>query len=75
MPPSQLRLAPAGNYYGMYRGGFTGDFVMSKAKYKKLKRGGPLKIPKYKTQCLQGGARDDCDPVALRADPPRGRGW
>lgn len=73
--PKRAAKAPAGNYYGMYRGGFTGDFVMSRAKYRKLKRGGPMKIPKYKTQCLQGGARDDCDPVALRADPPRGRGW
>ena len=67
-------------YYQMYRGkGFTGAFIMHRGKYAAA-GGAKVKIAKYKSQCLTLTAprdlrRNECDTVAMRANPPRGRGY
>ena len=67
-------------YYQMYRGkGFTGAFIMHRGKYAAV-GGAKVKIAKYKSQCLTLSAprdlrRNECDTVAMRANPPRGRGY
>ena len=64
-----------GWYSGMYAGGFNGDFVMSREKYRKLARNAPVRVAKYKIQCLDPNPPRGCDLGAATGEKPRGRGW
>ena len=64
-----------GWYSGMYNGGFTGDFVMAREKYRKLARNAPVRVAKYKIQCLDPNPPRGCDLSAASGAKPRGRGW
>eukprot|EP00959_Pyramimonas_sp_CCMP1952_P111476 2331903-Pyramimonas_sp.AAC.1 len=62
-------------YMDMYKDGFTGAFVMNRAKYRGEKTGEPVRVAKYMFQCLEPNAPRGCDLEAAKRDPPRGRGW
>ena len=62
-------------WYGMYRDGFTGAFVMNAAKYRREKPGAPVRVAKYMSQCVEPNPPRGCDLEVARMDPPRGRGW
>ena len=62
-------------YLDMYKDGFTGAFVMNRAKYRGEKMGEPVRVAKYMFQCLEPNPPRGCDLEAAKRDPPRGRGW
>mmetsp|Transcript_43600 Transcript_43600/g.52740 ORF Transcript_43600/g.52740 Transcript_43600/m.52740 type:complete len:500 (-) Transcript_43600:385-1884(-) len=62
-------------YYNMFKDGFTGAFVMNKAKYKSESKGSPVRVAKFMIQCLDKSPPRGCDAKAAKLNPPRGRGW
>jgi len=62
-------------YMDMYKDGFTGAFIMNRAKYRGEKMGEPVRVAKYMFQCLEPNPPRGCDLEAAKRDPPRGRGW
>eukprot|EP00899_Mesostigma_viride_P009349 jgi/Mesvir1/18415/Mv14285-RA.2 len=55
--------------------GFTGDFVMHREKFRMHPQLVPLKMPKYKIQCLDTVPPRGCDTSAPEGSPERARGW
>jgi hypothetical protein len=56
---------------GPCRDGFTGSFIMNKAKYRHEPDGEPVRVAKWMFQCIEPNPPRGCDVDAARSHPPR----